>query len=162
MSRFRKTLSVFAVLAIAACSDTSVAPRAPMAKGPVNLTTYNSLSEEIDGIIATLFPNKGLVTAADERWDNVKADLAANRIDGARKKLTNLSAWIAQKAMADRKNEAARLVLDMALYVYNGPLTPVPGGSASTIQTAFGVVEPTTELTLTTTHLNGGVGDGGI
>jgi hypothetical protein len=161
MTRTRKALLFITLLAMAACSSDMVSPSHSVRGGPAAGATYATLDEEIQALIQTLFPNTGLVTAAGDRWDGVKAALAAGKVDVARRMLTNLSTWVSQRSLPSHKADAARLILDMALYVYNGPGTPVPE-NGSLLQTAAGVVEPNTSLTLTTAHADGSIGDGGI
>ena len=161
MNYVRKVLLSVTALGIAACSGDS--PSAPIVpNGGANYATYATLDEEINATIPILFPNKGLTTATGERWESVKSALAAGNVAVARKTLTNLSTFIVSKTVPTQKSAASRLILDMALYVYNGPSTPPPGTPGTTVQTAAGVVEPTTQLTLTTAHTDGGLGDGGI
>jgi hypothetical protein len=161
MTHTRKALLFTALLAMAACSNDVAAPTHAIPGAGAERATYATLDQEIQALIQTLFPNNGLVTAAGDRWEGVKYQLSIGKVDVARRTLTNLSTWVSQRSLASRKADAARLILDMALYVYNGPGTPVPG-NGSLVQTAAGVVEPNTSLTLTTAHADGSVGDGGI
>jgi hypothetical protein len=164
MSRVRNGLLLLAVAGIAACSgDSPSSPSLVAPHGGANRTTYATLDDEIAATIPTLYPNTGLTTATGERWDDVKAALAGGKVDLARKLLVNLSTFVVKRALPSEKTAASRLILDMALYVYNGPNTPPPGAPGATLQTAAGVVEPTTSLTLTTSHADGTtIGDGGI
>lgn len=167
------TLAVFAVGFIVACSDnptTSARRAAPVAPQRTNIQLQISLDSAVRSLIVTLFP-QGLEDAAGDRWDGVKSKVAAGQTDPsqakvARSMVINLINWVQQKtsritvppSMAPETpaSAATRLAEYMALYVYQGPDTPVPpyfpGQDA-----AFGVVMPTTAASIVTPTAHAGV-----
>jgi hypothetical protein len=133
--RRERLLTIMLVLLAVSCRDTT----APTATWTVptgsryQLGATGTLDGEITSLISALFP-KGLETAAGTRWDGVRDRYAGGDIVGARKRVTELSRWVKNKESQmdsppmneSRAGAAARLILYMSLYVYNGPQTPAP------------------------------------
>jgi hypothetical protein len=155
----------------AACSDNNAGVTA--APGEMRAALMDpapppgTLDDNIIGLLALL--PKGLETAATTRWANVKAKYAAGLSDPAqmavaKEMLFELSDWVSQKAptMDDPPNSetrsaaAARAVLYMSMYVYRGPLTPLPAYVPSA-DNAFGVVTPAAPATIVTPTTHAGI-----
>ena len=114
------------------------------------LGVSGTLDGEITTLIAALFP-KGLETAAGTRWDVIRDKIAAGDVATARKMAKELSKWVKGKESQmepppmneSRAGAAARLVLYMSLYVFEGPSTSPPpefgAGADATVQ----IVSPT-------------------
>src|ERR1051325_10888380 len=152
----RRTLSLALSCAlIAGCSDSAnlTAPRAPSA----TLATTFNLDAEISAIIDASFPT-GLRASAHSRWDNVKRQYVRTTngpSQALKQQHLNLVDWIRQQTDKLRppggetaEHAAARLVLDMSLYIYNGPDYQPPVVITPTADVVLAVVTPpTTEPT---------------
>jgi hypothetical protein len=133
--RRERLLTIMVVLLAVSCRDAT----APTTSWTVptgsryQLGASGTLDGEITSLIAMLFPN-GLETAAGTRWDGVRAKYAAGDVVGARKRVNELARWVKNKESQmepppmneSRAGAAARLILYMSLYVYNGPATQPP------------------------------------
>ena len=150
------------LIAASACSrdDAPSAPRRITPGGPSRVV-FATLHDEIVATIPNLF-GTGLVTQTESRWDAVEAQVSLGNAAAAQKMLSALTSWVLDKTTPDDRAEASRLIRLMALYVYNGPTTPVPPATGEGLQAAVGIVEPNTSLTLTTFHADGSVGDAGV
>jgi probable HAF family extracellular repeat protein len=154
-------------LAIAACSENPNSIKTLGGGRPDIVTTTEMLDQSVVAIFA-LFP-QGLATAATARWDNVKRKYAAGLSDPsqmtvAKQMLFELSDWVNQKAPemnAPPNNEpktgaAARAILYMSMYVYNGPETNPPPFTPSA-DVVVGLVTPGAPATIVTPTKHAGV-----
>jgi alpha-tubulin suppressor-like RCC1 family protein len=164
--RLRQLVSVVLVAVVAGCLDNT----APEAHGPSAgrqiIAPSGTLDQNIDALFG-FFP-KGLANAGRNRWGNVKAKYQAgldkaSQMEVAKKQLLELVQWVREKSpdMSPPDNEspsaaAARLVLYMSQYVYEGPATTpppfIPGADAT-----VGLVSPTEPATIVTPQERAGV-----
>ena len=126
------------------------------------ITPSGTLDENINNLIA-LWP-RGLETATGTRWSSIKQSYESGQIETAKKKLVELSKFVLNKSGdmspppddEPRNAAAARLVLYMALYIYNGPNAPIPPYTP-TGDNAAGLLTPNAGLTLVTPSTRAGV-----
>ena len=131
------------------------------------VTPTETLDQSVVAILA-LLPH-GLATAATARWDNVKRQYAAGLSDPsqmtvAKQMLFELSDWVNKKTPemgAPPNNEtkagaAARAILYMSMYVYNGPETNPPPFTRSA-DVVVGLVTPGAPATIVTPTKHAGV-----
>ncbi|MEP6729204.1 MAG: hypothetical protein ABJE10_01135 [bacterium] len=140
------------VLSTVSCSDSSTKPPAFMAPAGqrYQLTQTGSLDTEIIALIQALFAPE-LQTAVLGRWNHIKSEVAAGNLPGAKTSLLEAIEFIKSKQseMNPPPNHesiptaTARLVLYMALYVYDGPNTPVPLQLGIGTDAAAEIVKPT-------------------
>src|SRR5205085_4125981 len=127
MRRSKLFLAALCCAFATACSDQGLtSPKS----GKSTLAATVSLDAEINALIDASFPT-GLRTAAHTRWDNVKKQLTRTTkgpSQASKQQYLNLVDWIRQQQDKLRppggetsEHAAARLILDMSLYVYNGP-----------------------------------------
>ncbi|HUQ21246.1 MAG TPA: CARDB domain-containing protein [Gemmatimonadaceae bacterium] len=159
----RSRLIGLAVLAVVAgCTDST--PTSTLAKNPGSLrkvVVTGSLDQNINTLIG-LWP-QGLSTASGTRWQNIKDSYNAGQISVAKSKLVELTKFINNKtgdmtqppAGETKKAAAARLVLYMALYIYNGPNTTPPNYSPDA-DNAMGVLTASQPLTVVTPSTHAG------
>ena len=124
-----------------------------------------TLGAEITALITSGFP-KGDGTAISARWDQVlrsiakepKVTLKGKLVPGSggRAELVKAVKYIDSKTSVStpptgetQAHYVARLVLDMSLYVYSGPTTPVPTVAPAS-DVVLKVVQPTTTDTVVT------------
>jgi hypothetical protein len=132
-----------------------------------DITPTGTLDQNIIALIK-LFPT-GLENAGSARWDAIKQKYAAgltdpNRMATAKSMLFNLSTWVRDHSgsMATppsgetKPAAAARLIEYMALYVFGGPTTPVPGYAPGADNTV-GFVTPDAAATIVTPSTRAGV-----
>jgi len=150
-----RLLGLVVLAAVAACSDSSPTgtstPRSPAVRS--SAATNASLNDDITNFIA-LWP-KGLAQSLTSQWNTIKGMVAAGQIDLAKKKLSELSAYILNKepnivdpSPDTRDGVSSKLIYDMILYVNGGD----PG-----LDNAIGILTPDAPLTLVT-----GSGDAGV
>jgi alpha-tubulin suppressor-like RCC1 family protein len=174
MKRFLVAPALTLALVATACTDTPTNPaRPPLGASSANsATSALDLDGEIQSLLSTVF-SKGQANAALSRWDNVKRTLAkgdreilkGKSVPGKalRAQFVELVNWIQGKTSEmtapsgeTQAHVAARIVLDMSLYVYTGPTTtPPPVAPASDI--ALAVVSPADTATVQTPTLHAGV-----
>lgn len=141
-TRWLVTSSTLAVLGLLACDSTN--STIPSAANATRVpTAQTDLGSEISALIASGFSPKGQSTAIAAKWDQVLASLAKEPKttlkgklvpgSGGRAELVRTVDFIQKKtgnatppAGESQGHFVARLVLDMSLYVYSGPSTPVP------------------------------------
>jgi hypothetical protein len=153
----RSRLIGLAVLAVVAgCTDST--PTSTLTKAPGSLrkvVVTGTLDQNIATLIA-LWP-QGLSTASGTRWQNIKDSYTAGQISVAKSKLVELTKFIIAKTNdmstppngETKKAAAARLVLYMSLYIYNGPTTTPPDFSPDA-DNAIGVLTASAPLTVVT------------
>lgn len=159
-SRFLVVASVLSV--VSACTD-APAPLDPSNPAARLIAAPNGALDVAIYDLVSLYPT-GTETAALNRWNNVKKAYAAGNIALAKSDFLLLSQWLIDKSstMSDppgaetRPAAAARLVLYMATYVFNGPSSAIPtsGGGADN---AVGIVTPTAGGIVVTPSTNAGV-----
>ncbi len=126
---------------VLSCSDSShtAAPPTAFTAGPSAsmASTAPSLADQIDALIVELFKN-GHETSVASRWRNVQKEMEKNDSD-AREKFLDLVDWIQKKTRdiqpprgESGEHAAARLILLMSAYVYEGPTATVPVVTATT------------------------------
>jgi hypothetical protein len=158
--RRHSQLAAITLLALAGCKDLT-APAVTLAPPPearYQLTPSGTLDAEITALVKALFPT-GLETAAGTRWGTIRDKLAAGQPSVAKSKLVELSQWVTQKQSQmdpppnneSRTGAAARLVLYMSLYVYNGPATPPPQDFGAGADAGAGIVTPNAPALIQTT-----------
>ena len=167
-ARFSVPAFLLCLFAVVACSENPAElKQLSGSRAAVVIAPTQTLDQSVVAIL-TLFP-KGLATAATARWENVKRKYAAGLSDPsqmvvAKQMPFDLSAWVNQKSpeMGSPPNNepksaaAARAVLYMAMYVYNGPETNPPAFSPSA-DVAVGLVTPGAPATIVTPTLHAGV-----
>src|SRR6476469_7389715 len=159
----RPRLIGLAVLAVVAgCTDSTPTSTLTHVPGHISkVVVTGTLDQNIASLIA-LWP-QGLSTASGTRWQTIKDSYSAGQISVAKSKLVELTKFIIAKspnmtappAGETRNAAAARLVLYMSLYIYNGPNTTPPDYSPSA-DNALGVLSPSTALTLVTPSQHAG------
>ena len=171
LSTILASLSLGSVLG---CTDSHPLPTAlsPVEAGRASMPTVD-LATEIDNLIRSGYAG-GTRQAINSRWSNVvrqnererNGQLSNGRkgpAAAARKQLTELVAFLEWKtdestpsAGETRTHFVTRLVLDMSLYIYAGPATPVPVLTA-TSDVVLKVVVPTQTDTVATPALQAAV-----
>ena len=151
-SRFLVVAAVLSV--VSACSD-APAPLDPSNSAARLIAAPNGALDVAIYDLVSLYPT-GTETAALNRWNNVKKAYAAGSVAVAKSDLLLLSQWLIDKSstMSDppgaetRQAAAARLILYMATYVFNGPSSAIPssGGGADN---AVGLITPAGGLVVT-------------
>lgn len=145
-------------LAAASCTDvTRPTQRLTTESTRYQLTQSGTLASEITALIQALFP-QGLETAAGTRWDKITGYVSTNDAASARARLLDLAKWVKQKqSLMDpppggesKDAAAARLILYMSLYVYNGPNTPVPSSMATGADAVVAIVSPDSQTVVQT------------
>jgi hypothetical protein len=158
-------LIALCTLGIVACDNPT--STLPIAGGSASrsVSLQADLGTEIQTLIATGYP-KGRATAIGAMWDQVlralakepKTTLKGKVVPGnsGRSELAKVASYIKLKtgdalppSGETQAHFAARLVLDMSLYVYGGPTTPPPVITAAS-DIALGVVLPGTTDTVVT------------
>jgi hypothetical protein len=153
---------VATAFAVAACSDSSPSPTSlrPDKLRSTVITPTGTLDQNIQSLLS-LWPT-GLETSLLAQWNAIKTKYAAGQTDPAslaiaKEKLVTLVAQI-QKKTADadqppnsetREAMAARVILYMSLYIYNGPNTTPPDYTAGA-DAAVGILTPSAPLTVVT------------
>ena len=133
-----------------ACGDQSVTSPT---SGKSTLAATVSLDEQINALIDASFPT-GLRTAAHARWNNVKRQLVRTTkgpSQASKQQHLNLVDWIQKQQGQLRppggetaEHAAARVVLLMSLYVYNGEDYQPPVVVTPTADVTLAVVTPST------------------
>lgn len=156
------------------CSDSRPLPTAlsPVESGRASVPTVD-LATEIDNLLRSGYAG-GTRQAISSRWSNIvrqnerepNGQLSNGRTGpaaAARKQLTQLVAFLESKTDEStpstgetRTHFVTRLVLDMSLYIYAGPATPVPVLTA-TSDVVLKVVVPTQTDTVATPALQAAV-----
>lgn len=151
----------------AACGDTPTSPAAPPAPPAADLVPVTSpLDAQVRGTIDALFPRL-LGDVIGAAWKVIVAELVISQkpgltdqqralaVDIARRQLVALVAFIQSKtgkiiapAGETQDHAAARLVLLMSLYVYNGPATTPPVIPPSS-DAVVAIVQPSATTTQT-------------
>lgn len=151
----------------AACGDTPTSPAAPPAPPAADLVPVTSpLDAQVRGTIDALFPRL-LADVIGATWKVIVAELVISQkpgltdqqralaVDIARRQLVGLVAFIQSKtgkiiapAGETQDHAAARLVLLMSLYVYNGPATTPPVIPPSS-DAVVAIVQPSATTTQT-------------
>jgi hypothetical protein len=163
-TRFVPLLLLFAL----ACSDNPLGGTRAVRTNPTGvISPTGTLDENIVAILALL--PKGLETAATTRWANIKSKYVAGLSDPsqmavAKQMLFDLSSWVKMKAPdmdtppnAESKTAAAaRAVLYMSLYIFNGPPTTPPPYNPGA-DAVVGLVTPGAAATVVTPTLHAGV-----
>lgn len=160
MSRKLLLLAV-ACLSLTSCRDSHV-PTAPTAPAAASLSTAPTptLDQDINALIDQLFPAR-LRPSVRLSWNAIKAEVAKNPTGKPTQKLklalNTLVGFMRQNETQltnllgeTREHALVRLVLDMLLYVYNGPNTPPPP-MAPTTDVGLGTVSPTSTQPTTVT-----------
>jgi hypothetical protein len=162
--RLRVAGPLIVVLGALACDAPSTTLPVPGSAARSTAPQAN-LGAEISALITSGFP-KGEGTAISARWDQVlrsiakepKVTLKGKLVPGSggRAELVKAVKYIESKTSvstppADETpaHFVARLVLDMSLYVYSGPSTPVPSVVAGS-DVVLKVVQPTSTDTVVT------------
>jgi hypothetical protein len=154
-------------LGMVACDSPTSLPTRPTAPGAASrsITVQSDLGTEIQTLIATGFP-KGQATAIGAMWDKVLRDLAKEPKttlkgkvvpgNSGRSSLAKVASYIKLKtgdalppSGETQAHFAARLVLDMSLYVYGGPAT-TPPVLTTTSDVALELVQPGVTTTVVT------------
>lgn len=151
------------LIGLLACTgESSTSPRP---EGATFVVTPGTLGAEITAMITAGWP-KGHATAISAKWDQVlkaiakepKGVLKGHVVPGTsgRSELVRTVAFIQQKAAEatppageTREHFVARLVLDMSLYVYSGPMSVPPPLNVSS-DVVLKVVSPATTDTVVT------------
>jgi hypothetical protein len=150
------------IIGVLACDSTQPSISAP--QNPSSTSSGLGLGAEILSLMGG-FP-KGESTSVNAKWDHVLRSLATEPKvtlkgklvpgSGGRAELIKTVDYIRLKtgdatppAGETKAHFAARLILDMSLYVYGGPDTPVPG-IAPGGDVAFKLVQPGTTDTVVT------------
>lgn len=127
MRRRIPAASLLLAVVVAACSDAPTgAPLRPIGT-KVTLTLTDYIQEQIE----ILLP-RGFESSVDARWSTVRAKKAAGDFNGAVQHLNTLATWIDRKAGditppagETKQQAAARLILNMARWVYDGENAPI-------------------------------------
>lgn len=152
-----------AVLSLgAACSDAPLGVDGTSSATRLIVPPGSTLDQAIYSLFE-LYP-AGIRTAGLNRWNTIKSAYAAGRLDNAKGQVLSLSQWVVMMAprMSDPPGDetqsaaAARLTLYMAMYVHEGPATPLPpyGGGADN---AVGFITPSAGGTVVTPTTHAGV-----
>lgn len=147
---------------LAACSD-APAPFDPTNEATRLIAAPNGALDVAIYDLVSLYPT-GTETAALNRWSTLKRYYDTGNIAQAKTDLLVLSQWLIDKSatMSDppgdetRAAAAARLVLYMATYIFNGPSSAIPGFSGGA-DNAVGIVTPAAGGTIVTPSTNAGV-----
>lgn len=172
-SRLFVALPLIGVSALLACDGPTATHPLPGAASRSSIA-QGSLGDEINRLIRSGFP-KGRATAIAAQWDHVlrllveepKTTLKGKLVPGssARAELVKLVDYVDKKtsdatppAGEQQAHFVARLVLDMELYAFDGPATPVPV-ITSGADMVLGTVQPnaTTPTTVVTPTQHAGV-----
>jgi len=164
LDRLRVAGPLLAVLGALACDGPNTTLPVP---GSASRSTAPAatLGAEITALITSGFP-KGQATAISARWDQVLRSIAKEPQvtlkgklvpgSGGRAELVKAVGYIDMKTSVStpptgetQAHFVARLVLDMSLYVYAGPTTPVPTVAPGS-DVVLKVVQPTTTDTVVT------------
>lgn len=163
-ARLRVAGPMIVVLGVLAC-DAPTATLLVPGSSARSVAPQATLGAEITALIAAGFP-KGEATAIAARWDQVlrsiakepKVTLKGKLVPGSggRAELVKLVKYIESKTSVStpptgetQAHFVARLVLDMSLYVYEGPTTPVPSVVVGS-DVVLKVVQPTSTDTVVT------------
>ncbi len=155
----------FAVAALLATACDSSSTLFSPADASRSVTTQSTLDAEVRALVTAGFP-KGHATAILAKWNQAvkaagstpKSTLKGKNVPGAggRSALLNTIRFLQSKqgeatppAGETREHLVARIVLDMSLYVYGGPSTPVPAFSTGSDMVSQ-VVSPTSTDTVVT------------
>lgn len=172
-SRLFIALPLLGLTGLLACDGPTTTHPLPGAASRSNIA-QGSLGDEIRRLISSGFP-KGRATAIAAQWDHVlrllaeepKTTLKGKLVPGssARAELVKLVDYVDKKtsdatppAGEQQSHFVARLVLDMELYAFNGPASPVPVITPGT-DMVLGTVQPnaTTPTTVVTPTQHAGV-----
>ncbi len=167
-SRKFAVLAAVCAFGLVACDQTG--STTPIGESPIAASTparsaQATLDAEIRSLVTSGFP-KGHATSILAKWDQVLKSLAKDPKttlkgkvvpgSGGRTELTRTISFVGLKAAEvtppageTKAHFVARLILDMSLYVYGGPSTPVPSFS-STSDVAYKLVQPTSADTVVT------------
>ena len=145
--------ALLTALAVAACSDTTPPTTPQLTRFNGSRGNLTTLEAYIQGQIDLVLP-KGFEDAVDARWTTVQKKKNGGDMPGAVKQLNSLAAWILKKtnditppAGETKGQAAARLILNMSNWLYNGANAPVslagadvavqvvPAGAAATVTT---------------------------
>lgn len=165
------TLTLLAVLAAVGCENPVATFQSPTSLTR-SVTTQATLDAEIRALVRAGFP-AGQATAILANWDQVvrtaaatpKVTLKGKIVPGSRGRtaLTRTLNFLQVRTSAatppageTAEHLVARIALDMSLYVYGGPDTPVPAITPDA-DVAFEVVSPTSTDTVVTPALQAAV-----
>ena len=164
LARLRAAGPLLVVLGAFACDGPNTTLPVP-GSAARSTAPQATLGAEISALISSGFPT-GEATAIAARWDQVlrsiekepTATLKGKLVPGSggRAELVKTVKYIESKTLNStppsdetQAHFVARLVLDMALYVYNGPTTPVPIVAPGS-DVVLKVIQPTSTDTVVT------------
>lgn len=166
MRRIALTL-VASTLALTSCTDSTTKPSAFLAPPGVRyqLTQTGTLDTEVIALIQALFAPP-LEANALSQWATIKERVAGGEVAASRSRLLTLDDLIqSNQGQMDPppNNESiptatARLILYMALYVYNGPSTPVPAQMGIGSDAKTEIVKPNLPALIQTPLLHAAAG----
>ncbi len=158
---------VASLLVLTSCTDTSTRPSAFLAPpgARYQLSQAGTLDAEVIALIQALFAPE-LEANALSQWATIKERLAGGEVAAARSRLLTLDDFLQsnQGRMDPPPNNesiptaTARLVLYMAMYVYNGPNTPIPPQMGIGSDAKTEIVQPTIPATIQTPLKHAAVG----